>query len=156
MNIIINATQHNATPDQIEAGVCASAYENKLRQWLTFDSLPNRLTIQQHAQSIAGYVADQAMEIVKNGDFEEKHHKALQQLVGMPAYCSTICKSFHIKAMIGGAPYLMAELEKELWHLGIEPVYAFTRRESVETVGENGEVTKTAVFKHAGFVSAIQ
>ena len=156
MNIIINATQHSATPDQIAAGVYPSAYEEKIRQWLTFDSLPSRLTIQQHAQFIAGYVADQAMEIVKNGDFEEKHHKALQQLVGMPAYRDTICKSFHIKAMIGGAPYLMAELEKELWHLGIEPVYAFTKRESVESVDENGNVSKTAVFKHAGFVSAIQ
>ena len=155
MNIIINATQHEATPDQIAAGVCASAYEEKIRQWLTFDSLPSRLHIQQRAKFIAGYVVDQAMEIVKNGDFTEKHHKALQQLVGMPAYRETICKSFRIKAMIGGAPYLMSELEKELWHLGIEPVYAFTKRESVETVGENGEVTKTAVFKHAGFVSAI-
>ena len=156
MNIIINATQHAATKDQVEAGVYASTHEAKLREWLTFDFMPSRLTIQQHAQFIAGCVADQAMEIVKNGDFEEKHHKALQQLVGMPAYRETICKSFHIKAMIGGAPYLMAELEKELWHLGIEPVYAFSRRESVETVGENGEVTKTAVFKHIGFVSAIQ
>ena len=156
MNIIINATQHSATPEQLEAGVCASNYEAQLREWLTFDSLPSRLEIRQHAQFVAGHVVDQAMEIIKNGDFTEKHHKALQQLVGMPAYRDTICKSFRIKAMIGGAPYLMAELEKELWHFGIEPVYAFSRRESVETVGENGEVTKTAVFKHIGFVSAIQ
>ncbi len=156
MNIIINATQHSATPDQIAAGVYASTHETKLREWLTFDSIPSRLTIQQHAQFIAGYVVDQAMEIVKNADFDAPHHKALQQLAGMPAYRDTICKSFRIKAMIGGAPYLMAELEKELWHLGIEPVYAFTKRESVESVDENGNVTKTAVFKHAGFVSAIQ
>ena len=156
MNIIINATQHSATPEQLEAGVCASNYEAKLREWLTFDSMPSRLEIQQHAQFIAGYVVDQAMEIINSADFDEDHHKALQQLTRMPAYRETICKSFRIKCMIGGAPYLMTELEKELWHLGIEPVYAFSRRESVETVGENGEVTKTAVFKHIGFVSAIQ
>ena len=41
MNIIINATQHNATPAQIEAGVYASTHEAKLREWLTFDvSIP--------------------------------------------------------------------------------------------------------------------
>ena len=155
MNIIINATQHNATPDQIEAGVCASTHEAKLREWLTFDSMPSRLEIQQHAQFIAGCVVDQAMEIVKNSEFTEDHHKALQQLAGMPAYRATICKSFHIRAMIGGAPYLMAELEKELWRLGIEPVYAFSRRESVESTDAEGNVTKTAIFKHIGFVSAI-
>ena len=155
MNIIINATQHSATPEQLEAGVCASTYEEKIRKWLTFDTLPSRLTIQHRAQFIAGYVADQAMEIVKNGDFEEKHHKALQQLVGMPAYRETICKTFHIKAMIGGAPYLMSELEKELWYRGIEPVYSFSRRESVESTDAEGNVTKTSVFKHIGFVSAI-
>ena len=95
------------------------------------------------------------MEIVKNSEFTEDHHKALQQLAGMPAYRATICKSFHIRAMIGGAPYLMAELEKELWRLGIEPVYAFSRRESVESTDAEGNVTKTAIFKHIGFVSAI-
>ena len=118
--------------------------------------MPSRLEIQQHAQFIAGYVVNQAMEIINSADFDDFHHKALQQLTRMPACRETICKSFRIKAMIGGAPYLMAELEKELWYRGIEPVYAFTKRESVETTDENGNVTKTAVFKHAGFVSAIQ
>lgn len=56
------------------------------------------------------------------------------------------------RAMIGGAPYLMRPLEDSLRREGIMPMYAFTKRESVEKVGADGSVTKTAVFKHAGFV----
>ena len=57
-------------------------------------------------------------------------------------------------AMVGGAPYLMAPLESALRARGITPVYAFSQRVSVETVAADGAVTKTAVFKHLGFVGA--
>src|SRR5699024_11202078 len=36
-------------------------------------------------------------------------------------------------AMIGGAPYLMGALERALAKEGIMPVFAFSKRESVET-----------------------
>ena len=55
------------------------------------------------------------------------------------------------KAMIGGAPYLMGALERELERQEIIPVYAFSERVSKETeVG--GKIIKTQVFKHLGFV----
>ncbi len=57
-------------------------------------------------------------------------------------------------AMIGGAPFLMGPLEIELKLVGIKPVYAFSRRESVEEAMPNGSVRKTAILRHAGFVSA--
>ena len=57
-------------------------------------------------------------------------------------------------AMIGGAPYLMAPLEVALKAAGIRPLYAFSIRESVETTGPDGKVTKTATFRHAGWVEA--
>lgn len=58
-------------------------------------------------------------------------------------------------AMIGGAPYLMAPLEKALQQRGIAPLYAYSERRSVEkTDPVTGEVTKTAVFVHLGFVEA--
>lgn len=56
------------------------------------------------------------------------------------------------QAMIGGAPFFMSCLECELKTLGIKPVYAFSRRESVELKKEDGTVQKTNVFKHLGFV----
>ncbi len=55
-------------------------------------------------------------------------------------------------AMIGGAPYLMAALEQALLTRGIEPVYAFSVRESIEQVQADGSTRKTAVFRHVGFV----
>ena len=56
-------------------------------------------------------------------------------------------------AMIGGAPFLMGPLERALISRGIFPAYAFSRREVVEKATADGEVTKTAVFRHEGFVA---
>ena len=58
--------------------------------------------------------------------------------------------------MIGGAPFLMAPLESKLIEFGLDPVYAFSRRESVETVQDDGSVRKTTVFNHIDFVPACQ
>ena len=55
-------------------------------------------------------------------------------------------------AMIGGAPFFMSALERALAGVNITPVYAFSVRESVETVSDDGTVTKINVFKHVGFV----
>lgn len=55
-------------------------------------------------------------------------------------------------AMIGGAPYLMPALETALKAKGFEVLYSFTARESVESTDENGNVVKTAVFRHVGFI----
>ncbi len=58
----------------------------------------------------------------------------------------------HDSAMIGGAPYLMSTLERELKKRGIKPLYAFSKREVVEEQLPDGSVRKTHVFKHLGFV----
>jgi len=55
-------------------------------------------------------------------------------------------------AMVGGAPFFMALLEGWLRMAGVTPVYAFSRRQSVEKSDPTGAVTKTQVFVHAGFV----
>jgi hypothetical protein len=55
------------------------------------------------------------------------------------------------KAMIGGAPFFMSTLEKVLKENGIQPVYAFSKRVSIETE-ENGKIVKRSVFKFEGFV----
>jgi len=61
-------------------------------------------------------------------------------------------ESGHKRAMVGGAPFLMAPLHAALEAVGVEPVYAFSRRESVEETAEDGTVTKRSVFRHLGFV----
>ena len=54
--------------------------------------------------------------------------------------------------MIGGAPWLMGTLETKLREYGIQPMYAFSRRESVEQKQPDGSVRKVNVFRHAGWV----
>jgi len=55
------------------------------------------------------------------------------------------------KAMIGGAPFFMGALEKELMRIGIAPYYAFSTRTSQEMT-KDGKITKISVFVHEGFV----
>lgn len=55
-------------------------------------------------------------------------------------------------AMIGGAPWLMPVLAKVLMQRGINLVYAFTKRDVVETANPDGSVTKSSKFVHVGFV----
>jgi hypothetical protein len=62
--------------------------------------------------------------------------------------------SGHEKAMIGGAPWLMAPLEKELVRHGITPWYSFTKRESKDVPDGRGGVRKTQVFRHEAFFKA--
>ena len=56
------------------------------------------------------------------------------------------------KAMIGGALWLMSSLEKHLKINNIQPMYAFSVRESVETISDDGSVKKQNTFKHIGFI----
>lgn len=58
------------------------------------------------------------------------------------------------RAMIGGAPYLMAPLERALLAIGITPVYAFSVRDTAEERQPDGSVRKVNVFRHAGWVPA--
>lgn len=57
-------------------------------------------------------------------------------------------------AMIGGAPFFMAPLEKALRARGITPLYSFTRREAEEAIQQDGSIRKTQVFRHVGFIPA--
>lgn len=121
---IINLTQHIATSEQIHAGVKdpVDPIKNSIQGHLTFNTLPTMFRIRGTARAIAEIAASYK----KSHDI---HH-----------------------AMIGGAPYLMAALEQELLLVGVEPLYAFSVRESVEVI-EDGYVRKTNVFRHLGFVN---
>ena len=55
------------------------------------------------------------------------------------------------QVMIGGPPYLMPYLVHSLLERHLEAVFAFSKRESAETV-QGDKVIKTSVFKHVGFV----
>ena len=119
--MILNLTQHNATAEQVKAGVVEPQEKEVIKRLLTFDELPTKQEIRTRAKKLASYA---------KWFFDSKRGKAL----------------------IGGAPFLMSELEFWLRKNKIEPVYAFSKRVSVEKE-INGEIIKTNVFKHIGFVS---
>lgn len=126
---VLNLTQHNATLEQERAGVINLSDPNdkaKLGRLLTFDELPMRRVILNRAEAIAK-LAIQQSEFPPTG------------------------RRFKF-AMIGGAPYLMAPLEKALKDVGITPLYAFSVRESVKVHNPDGTVTKQNIFRHLGFI----
>ena len=121
--MILNLTAHQATPDQIQAGVLDLRGEapEQLLKLLDFADIPTAEEIRTRAKVIAERAAETG----------------------------------HRRAMIGGALWLMAPLAEELRGQGIEPVFAFSRREVVEEAQADGTVKKVAVFRHRGWVPAL-
>lgn len=130
--MILNLTQHAATPEQLEAGVVdlppnAMAW---IRMALTFGGIPSNESLAKRAEAIADFAVEQGL---LSGAFDEE--------LGFG------------QAMIGGAPYFMRHLEDALSARRVQPLYAFSRRVSVEKVVD-GVVVKTNEFRHEGFVLA--
>ena len=121
---MINLTQHDATPEQIEAGVkdLPDIVKEQVRKALTFDAPPSRMEIYARASIIASFAEAYLGE---DGD-----------------------------ALIGGAPYFMAPLERALKARGLRPCYAFSKRVVEESVMPDGSIKKVSTFKHEGFVYA--
>jgi len=126
-----NLTQHSATPEQKAEGVwdLPEYLRQELSSAITFDEIPSPKEMAVRAQ--------QVVAIFRGGQ------DAISQEGMIPV---------GITAMIGGAPYFMAPLERALMAAGIEPVYAFSRRESEDQPQTDGSVKKVMVFRHAGFV----
>jgi len=130
--MILNLTQHPATADQRIAGVVDLAGHElaSLKQALTFDECPTDAEVRERAE----FIAELACYNGLSGDDGDSP---------MPD-----------RAMLGGALWLMAPLAAELEARGINPVFAFSKRDTSEETLPSGEVRKTAVFRHAGFVTA--
>ena len=136
MDKILNLTQHDATAEQIAEGVVDPA---------SFED----------AQFDAIGEGDDATKFVRRQLTFDRLPTA-DEIIGRALMIAEMAASTGCKqAMIGGAPYLMAALEQALRDEGIEPVYAFSVRESVEETMPDGSVRKTQKFRHAGWVPAV-
>jgi hypothetical protein len=123
---ILNLTQHAATAEQIEAGVIEPGDAAK-------KEIQNQLTFDTIPDRAALEEAAKSIALLA----------AVLDIGGFTT------------AMIGGAPYLMSALESALKDVGIEAVYAFSKRESNEIPDGNGGVRKVTVFRHLGFVGVM-
>lgn len=134
--MILNLTQHPATPEQLAAGVRDLNQERQaLQELLTFDTLPTLADLEDRADAIS---------LLARREFDRAPFEAV---------------------MIGGDPFFMIPLEAALtgdpalptsdpqtYHP--EVLYAFSRRESIEQPQPDGSVKKVNIFRHAGFVQA--
>ena len=128
--MIVNLTQHVASPEQLAAGVVDLPADQRrlLVESLTVDALPTRQEIADRCANIAALAVHNGL----GGDEGDDPHPTA--------------------AMIGGAPWMMRALEDALLDMGVQSVYAFSVRESVEQVQPDGSVRKVNVFRHTGFV----
>jgi len=122
--MILNLTQHLATPEQKAAGVrdLPEPERKILIGHLTFAEIPTTKELLERAQKISTLAAT----FINGADSKY--------------------------AMIGGAPFLMSVLESSLMFSDITPLYAFSKRVVEEKTNADGTVEKISVFKHAGFV----
>lgn len=132
--LAINLTQHELTQEQKGDAywVKFNSYNGtsstiEIKRLLTFESMPNMEEIQERATSIANIAEGIFLQLDPEGALPHR-------------------------AMIGGAPYLMHPLENALKERGIQPMYSFSQRVSIETTNEKGEIIKTSTFKHVGWI----
>ena len=120
---IFNFTQHAATTAQIEAGVIDLVGDDlhELLDILTFTSIPTSAEVQAKAKRLFKLAGKYDPSLEGHG------------------------------FMIGGAPYLMAQIPQVDKVGCFNWLFAYSERVSVEQE-VNGEVVKTSVFNHAGFV----
>lgn len=116
---MLNLTQHQVSDEQASVGVFEPPADDKarIRDLLTFSDIPSAKEMQERAE---------ALVLAASRIMLDDTAKAV---------------------MIGGAPFFMSVLERQLLKCGIAGYYAFSRRESVEQGGK-----KISVFKHLGFV----
>jgi len=156
-SVILNLTQHNASEEQIKAGVVdlPSPYREKLVEILTFNELPSADEVKKRAGAIYDLVIDfyldanspvkdevKSMVISDDGKFGNKYQ-----------INETEFRKLDIAFMIGGALWLMKPLIEELENIGM-PLFAFTKRAVEEVKQPDGSIKKVAIFKHEGFVPA--
>lgn len=120
---ILNLTQHKSTKDQIDADIrdLPDDYLARLLDLLTFSDIPSEMEIKDRARGIA-LLAEEYFNSSDDVWFEG--------------------------CMIGGAPYLMSELEIALKEWGFTPCYAFSVRDTEEKQNDDGTVSKLTVFRH--------
>lgn len=127
--MILNLTMHAATPDQIAAGVkdLPKELRSRIIGLLTFDDIPET-------------------------DYDDPDNEVRQAAREIAKIASDFIGGGEGAAMIGGAPFLLPILAEELREVGIDPLLAFSRRETVEESQPDGSVRKVAVFRHVGFI----
>lgn len=146
--IVFNLTQHNATPEQVAAGVRALPKNQiqTMKDLLTFDTLPTREDVEARARALAALVYEAAQD--------HCHNVVAGEYDPLTGWGQSLVSDLllGVRVMIGGAPFLMGPLSEALRARGLTPVYAFSQRESEDQTQPDGSIKKITVFRHQGFI----
>jgi len=131
----LNLTQHTATPEQKLAGVIdlPEYLRKELIEYITFEEIPSPKAMEELAAKVAK-LYERAYSVISNDG-----------VIPLGSF-----------AMVGGAPYFQRYLEDALRRIGVEPLHAFSVRESADQPQNDGTMKKVAVFRHAGWVTTSQ
>lgn len=119
---ILNATQHQATKEQLVQGVInmTPEHQSHLVELLTFEDIPSEELLFKRATAVAQLV--------------ELYPQCVYVMIGGAPFFM---------------PYLESAIALDT---GKAPIYAFSKRVSTEVTNEDGVVIKTNTFQHIGFV----
>lgn len=150
-NYIINATQHVATGEQREAGVETFGSHGSwdlddLKAALTVVGLPTAEALDEKVNLLTRMLEDEWDKANTWHTYALANYHNEEDI----PYIQTITK----KVMLGGYFPLVIKLTEALKSKGWTVVFSHTERQSVETTDDAGNVVKTAIFKHVGFVEA--
>jgi len=116
-----------------------------------FNLTQHMATAQQAAQGVVEPADKRAVSALLTFDTAPDQGELTRRAAELAAMAANVG---YPAAMIGGAPYLMAPLERALRAAGIKPVYSFSERRSSEQSQPDGSVRKVNVFVHVGWVEA--
>ena len=143
--IFINITNHTLTEEQRVDAI--------KRYGITeFLELPSELKA-RYGQVPAGEDEEVLWDLAEDiRDWvNASHPEAHKWAKCLPPYKDVGDDKCPLVVLLQGELGVVGRLLRLLGEQGIPCVYATTRRESVETVQQDGSVVKTNVFKHAGF-----
>ena len=150
-NYIINATQHTETAEQRAEGVVVFGKHGSwdlddLKAALTVVGLPTADVLDEKVDLLTRMLENE-WDVANTWHTHAFCNYNSEEDI---PYITTITKS----VMLGGYFPLVIKLTEALKNKGWKVVFSHTERQSVESVNDAGEVVKTAVFKHVGFVEA--
>lgn len=154
---IINLTQHAATPEQKAQGVVDVADRQRLQELLTISVSELLADADIEGSMLEDRATDIVVEFVSQEIAKTQRGVILEWVDGGQRGGSDWFTTLHflkrpkVAAMIGGAPWFMPFLQKELERAGATWHYALSDRVSIEETQEDGTVKKSSVFQHVGF-----
>ena len=146
MSFILNLTGFKATPNQAYHGVRDLNEEDfvLLKNLMSFEDvgyIPTKKIITMRAMQIA-VLATRAAECV--------------DCARIGGYCGGHCQGasswFQGRALVEGPGYMVPEIIKALKAARFHVVQSYKEGVVTETITPEGEVTRTEVFHHLGFV----